>query len=667
MKTLKQKLSVLLVLSGLTALVALFLMPLEDELEESGTHSKKQSKSAGLLPIELKERANVTGTGNLSKSVTPETSQRVVEKGERDSGTYRIIGRVVDSKGQGLSGVEIRFFKERKEIVFEDLEDIPDMKEEASEVIKSRQDGEFYFEKLTKPEFGLLEFAGSPRFLIKSMGMPSFEDNKRLLDLGDIQLKDGLVIRGQVLDPEGVGIPGAIVNCEKQVVVNPVKKFRVKFGKNLDWNDLVVPTDFSFVVGRTRVVSDELGNFVIGHLEPGNYELSATLKNYRASERKIVQLIKGEGSKQTLRLRDLVTFQVTVRDHQGRALEGASVRLRDRLGSTSTSTVRPKSLSNKRGQVSYERLSFDSGLLTIEKSGYSKVFDSIQFSSEAWQGKTYVLWPEVTVIGKVLSNKTGKGLAARISMVLKGEGTGLSFEGLTDDSGAFRIGELAPGLYSITVVGTRHVVERRELLIPEGKKTVSLPPMSLEPLVTVEFLVLDSAGKPVNDARVRASKVGFEMLPMVSGDKIISPGYLTSSTDEQGKLTLNTVAPGTVSFSAEKEGLPTAYAESIIVSDSGTKVTLRFLKTGAELIGYGFNSVGQKLKGVEVALLRRGFRRIEQTVSFKGDGSYSVSNLAPGFYKFVSFKDDPKTVFESSGWFEVRSGTVTTWDYYESN
>ncbi|MDF1661439.1 MAG: carboxypeptidase regulatory-like domain-containing protein [Planctomycetota bacterium] len=322
--------------------------------------------------------------------------------------------------------------------------------------------------------------------------------------------------------------------------------------------------------------------------------------------------------------------------------------------------------TNKQGQVTFEQLNEESDYVAIMKTGFRPAWCPIKLSEEDWQAKTYVLSPKVTVIGKVLSSETERGLKALVFAVHKGRRMDGDPESSTDAAGTFQIPDLAPGLYSLTVVAKMHAVQRFEFVVPEGKKTVTLPPISVEPLAAVDILVLDPEGKPVEGAVVSATKLGFRKLPMILGDMFVTSNQSTPISNKAGMVTLKNVAQGTVSFFAEKDGFPTVYAESVFVADAGTKVTLTFMKAGSELTGFCFDKSGVKKKRGQLALLRQGYKKIKRITVIHGDGSFQFQNITPGSYKLFSYNDDPGTIFDG-GWFKVRAGAVTTQDYHESN
>lgn len=660
MKNLTQKISALFFIVGLAAIVALFLMPIDDEEVRNMTPFLTDSKRAEPNPIEL------TGEVRNREKEEPEVVE-IPEDTKSANGPdpklYRIIGRVVNSKGKGLAGVQLKFTKHGNIIILDNAGRIKIREEDVAERAKTGVEGRFALEKTSKPSLSYMGIKGQLTYELKSFSLPEFGEGKRLIDLGDIELKDALVIRGRVLDPMGIGIAGATVRFDKMNSAGGLASLRFRFESYLSWEDLIGDQPIRTVRQGAELNSDEAGNFVFGHLDAGNYTFSATLAGYRKSERVKVSLLDEHSAEVSLGLRNLVTIQILTQDQQGRAVKGAKVTLADDLAERSTPT--PTYLSNERGLAIFEEVGGEEHILTIIKEGFVAVRESINLSSESQQQKTFVLFPEVIARGKVVSRRTGKGVEANISAFIKGQEKRSHTEIRTKVTGEFELPQIAPGLYSLTVVAKGHVVERREWQVPEGTRVIELPPIQVDPLVSVELLVLDSDGIPVEDAKGRASEIGFLDLPIVSGNIIISSDELSSLTNGEGRLTLKNVVPGMVSFSVEKDGYPTAYADSVIVSNSGTKVTLRFLKNGGELKGHCFDKMGQKLKRGEIAIARRGFKRIAQVAKIKSDGSYQFPVLSPGFYRLISYKDDPKTVFEDgSAYFEVKAG-VTTWDYHE--
>ncbi|MDF1661440.1 MAG: carboxypeptidase-like regulatory domain-containing protein [Planctomycetota bacterium] len=305
------------------ALSFFFLEDKEERLEDRAARVGRSDPPS--RKIELSESLGPTTISNDLSPVHSAKNKagRVVH--EQDS-SYRIIGRVIDSKGKGISRVQLKFIKSVAPAIDRDEKDEPGkLGADDFELIRSGDDGRFLYRKSAKPEFEVLEVKGSLNHCIRLLPISEFEENERLLDLGDIQLRDGVVIRGRVLDPMGIGIAGAKVDWSMQGVKMREYAFKLKFEKSIDMSELTGGPVQAKHIATPQIVSDELGGFVVGHLEPGNYDVSASLKNYRSTKQKTVMLFEESEAEVGLQLRRLVSLQISVRDRQGHPVEGAVV------------------------------------------------------------------------------------------------------------------------------------------------------------------------------------------------------------------------------------------------------------------------------------------------------------------------------------------------------
>lgn len=588
-------------------------------------------------------------------------SKKISLAKSRREALYRITGRVVDSRGKAVANAEVIFF-EGEEMNHSSLR-LPISEEKIpTKTVRSKADGTFLCEEKSEPKWSYIRIKSMFKRVYTSQILLIDHESRRL-DLGDIELADAVVIRGQVLDPVGAAISGAQIDFERVGGTQSLASFQAKYSHVLEMDtlmDAVVVTSEE----EKSVLSDEQGRFVISNLEPGKYELFAGVSAYRPSAVTTVNLYEEQSAEVTLNLRALSTLHISVKDPEGQPVLDPRITISEFPDNGLIPYPPPKKTGL--GRFTYKDLAWNLGQISISKAGYTTLSTRVKLSEESVIEQSYILKPWVEIYGSVLSQSTHSKLKGIVSIFERSTkfGEGRETETRLDSQGGFRTRELGPGAYKLMVVVKEHGVIYRDIDIPEGVRSFKIEPIHLEPLETVEVLVLDPEGKGLKDLRVRVTDYGFSELPLVSGGLIIASAG-TQRTDESGRVLLGNVARGTIGFCAEHPHFPTAYADSVLVSGSGAKVTLRFSKQGGELRGDSFDSEGRKKKRGNLALVRRGFRRPEQTAQIQSDGSFHMRNIAPGQYKLLSFKDDPNRVFESGGWFQVTAGATTRHDHHD--
>ncbi|MBN2489705.1 MAG: carboxypeptidase regulatory-like domain-containing protein [Planctomycetes bacterium] len=140
--------------------------------------------------------------------------------------------------------------------------------------------------------------------------------------------------------------------------------------------------------------------------------------------------------------------------------------------------------------------------------------------------------------------------------------------GAAESDGTYRFAHLAPGTYEVTVVGGRDwaPMSRADLVVGPGAAVTGIE-LQLESGTSVEGVVVDENGSPVEDARVRAE------LGSSSGAFPSTP-YAEARTDAGGRFTMRHLRPGPHRFWAMKLRRHSATLEIPVLPDGATRVRL---------------------------------------------------------------------------------------------
>ncbi|MBN1908314.1 MAG: carboxypeptidase regulatory-like domain-containing protein, partial [Pirellulales bacterium] len=211
------------------------------------------------------------------------------------------------------------------------------------------------------------------------------------------------------------------------------------------------------------------------------------------------------------------------------------------------------------------------------------------------------LKPTVKLQGKVVEEKTGKGIKNVHVYIYfqdeKGSG-GRTSQATTDAQGAFTL-HVRPGKAQLNTwhhagPNVQSPWESSRIAI-DVEKDVTLPPIRLKKLKSLEGLVVDKLGKPVAGAKIFGTSLNM-------GDSFY-PGRDIIS-DKDGKFTLMGVGPNSrLSIRARTKN---AVAEPVNVNVKESKAPIRLVvdeKTSCTVQGTVVDEAGQPVANADVTLI----------------------------------------------------------------
>jgi hypothetical protein len=313
---------------------------------------------------------------------------------------------------------------------------------------------------------------------------------------------------------------------------------------------------------RVYASSDARGNFRIESLAPGNYLLEARAPGHA---RAVVRNVKVPAAGPvTVALQAASVIEGFVMDAQGNPAAGAEVQVNGRVPEVTT--------SGSGGGFSIE-VEAGSYTVTAKRGGEAGSLDKSVIVSA---GKTVrdvriQLGQGSALEGRVVARSTGAPVAGASVDVSPYGSNGDSGRGVTDASGHFSVGGLAPGSYDLVVSAPGFsTLNRRALTVSSGERfPVEL---QLEGTGAVEGQVRDSAGQPV---------VGTQV---VGGDRwagSLSSAPAEARTDAQGRYRLEGLSVGAQSITARREGATLGSSQRVVIKDGATeKVDFTLAETG---------------------------------------------------------------------------------------
>jgi hypothetical protein len=408
---------------------------------------------------------------------------------------------------------------------------------------------------------------------------------------------------------------------------------------------------------RVYAASDERGNFRVEGLAPGSYQLEARAPGHARTVLRNVR-VPATGP-MTVALKAAGVIEGFVVDAQGQPATGAEVQVGGRAPQVATTgqgggfsvEVEPGShiVSARRGD--------EAG--SLDKPVTVSVGQTVR-DVRVKLGKGSVLE------GLVVAKATGAPVVGASVAVSPAGRSGDSGSAVTDDTGHFSVGGLAPGSYDLDVSAPGFSpLARRGLTVTAGERF----PLELELTGTgaVEGQVKDGAGQPVQGAQV----VGGTRWGGALGN---TPAE--SRTDAQGRYRLEGLGAGTVYLTARREGSALGVSESVELREGGTaQQDFTLGETGTVEGGVRASSGSLPAEPLIVTASRRGVQFFGPTDVGRADvdatGNFRIM-LPPGTYNLSASLAERRMFMGRGGTrVEVEAGktvrTELTWQSEETS
>ncbi|HEX3128346.1 MAG TPA: carboxypeptidase regulatory-like domain-containing protein [Thermoanaerobaculia bacterium] len=457
---------------------------------------------------------------------------------------------------------------------------------------------------------------------------------------------------------------GRVVNASEQ----PIAGARVSLRRSAA-GDRRRPPIFSQEEPGLEVVTGADGRFEIRDLPGGTWSLDARASGYAPLTVPGLTIPEGAGSTDlgTVMLPPGVAVEGYAVDPRGRPVEGVEVNVAD--GSMSIVRMRmgrgqdsqPAAVTGSDGYFRIEdRRAGETINLDASRPGYATTAaPGIRVPPE--EPVRIVMQPASAVEGRTVDDDGQPVAGAKIILLPTERRGGFRIkDGVSDESGAFRIEDVPPGALEAQAVAAGFqpaYLSNLEVRAGQDLKGVEIV---LATGAAVEGRVLSPAGKPVVGATIELAEeegAGMFRIPVAA------------MSDGDGRYRLDGIKPGTRTFQATHPGYRRAVRDLEV--RPGENALDLSLEGGVEVRGRVVDDGGAPVPGASVSL-REGWRSWDLPRGTSGaDGSFTLTGVADGNYHLSAQKEgyaiDPDgedvTVAGSSvGGLEVklsRGGTVT--------
>lgn len=306
--------------------------------------------------------------------------------------------------------------------------------------------------------------------------------------------------------------------------------------------------------------SDANGTFTFESLPSARYRFSAakrgfsetTLEDVDISSGAPVRLVLKQGATLYGQVRGLTAEELpfTTIEARGESFSNATVDSSGnfRMEGAPTGTVRVSAVVSRNFST---RKSSAPQTVTVN-AGESRQVD-LEFSSDT------------VVSGRVLRN--GRPLASASVMFTprRGSASQTSSSATTDQQGQYSVSGLEPGEYSVSVVDMQRFSPYQTTYEVRGTSTFDIDYTAS----ALRGRVVDAAGDPITDARVQLRAATSD--GPFRGDR-------AAATDVAGTFTIDFVAPGTYTVTADKSGFGNEVKEVIVGERTPADVEFRLSK-----------------------------------------------------------------------------------------
>jgi hypothetical protein len=327
-------------------------------------------------------------------------------------------------------------------------------------------EGSFAFERLEPGPFTVV--AEVP-------GLHPGSSSPVLLEAGstknlDLQLREGGVVAGRVIDPDGAPIPGARV----EVWLSP---------------------------GEIKATSGPDGSFRLAGADRGYFQVRASAEHFQPGAVE-VYLADEELKTDVVLEREGNLFEIAGRvlGPDGLPVEGALV-----AGSAAeAASARDGSFSLRLPEARFAGTPL-TVFLSARKEGLAPFRKDVVLSEARTEGLVIHLETGVRVSGRILGLTPAerKGVEATLSGLAEGGNRPIEITASSDAAGRFELGPVPPGSW-LAAARSGHRRASRQIVLDPGQAEVSVD-LTFPPLWEVSGRVFDAGGLPAARASVAAS------------------------------------------------------------------------------------------------------------------------------------------------------------------
>ena len=540
-----------------------------DLADLSGPRLDLTARREGYAPLTVRGVEVPAGEGPLDLGTL------VLEPG------IELAGRVSDPAGEPLAEVEVWLVKTRGRSASLHPRRILRGKPATA----TGEDGKFRIGELERGESFHLFFdrPGYQTASLQGVEAPSPEPLA-------VVLEPASEVRGRVADTDGEPIAGAVVNLqEPEAEVGSIEVRERQPGES------------------RSVASDELGNFVIADLVPGEVEIDAIARGFQPSDPVRLDVAPGQV------IDDLLFTLERGAELQGRVTDTAGV------GIAEAKLIIERASAESDADGYYRLAGIPPGYrrLRIRHPGYNRLQTELEIEPGS-QTADWVLeggWP---VSGRVVKDDGTPIAGARVQLRLRERRGRREYQAMSGDDGSFYLEAVASGGYDAEVEKAGYARTEMENAVEVADGPVDDVELRLRPGASIVGRILGLDFEDLAAVQVRAQRAGRPSQP--------------ATLDYQGGYAIHDLGPGDWLVEGWLRG-GSRQTEVRVAIPPGTRKVTRDLEfgRGLSLSGQVFYDEAP-LAGTDVSV--RGYSvAVRRSVVTDYRGAFVVEDLEPGRYR----------------------------------
>jgi large repetitive protein len=423
------------------------------------------------------------------------------------------------------------------------------------------------------------QIASAPNFSNSSTGVIIQDNETTFVDI--LLVPDPGILTGNVTS-NGIALPGAAIS--------------------------VRDSSSSVVVSRT--VTDDQGNYTVTNLSPGSYTVIASSNNFQTMA--MGALISANQT--TIVSFDLAPNPASItgvisNSSSGSPITGASVEVR--IQSLNGVTV-ASTFTDPSGVYVVPNLAPGTYAVIVSANNFQTNTATVSLTAGESETLDIALTPSPGTIAGLITGSGGliSGATVRVTDL-----NGLTIQSvLTDATGNYSVGGLAPGSYTVVVLAP-------------GFQT-SLTGAIVQPdLITIRDV--DLLPNPGSISGQISPILGGSVVQLYSADNIL---IASTTSTPQGTLQFDSLAPGQYILTAALTGYQTAVTGVTVLRDEVSNVSLTLLPNPSSVTGRIVSTSASPITNAVVQILDSN-ETIVGIGTTDSNGNYSIGNLPTGTFQ----------------------------------
>lgn len=550
-----------------------------------------------------------------------------------DSG-IEVTGQVVDGAGNPVAGAQVRISSLNQFMIA------------APVVTTTDEEGRYRVPGLRAdtPYQGTATHQG---YLSGTIEEFESETNR---DLGVTTLTEGALVRGRVLDENGNPIAGAQISATEH-------------REDMPGLDMIVGLEGLGI--RTNSAhttkTNEDGNFSLSGVKSGDYQIRATATGYAAYKSDPMQLSDGVQKELDIVMDRGGEITGRVIDPNGTPMAGIQVAAMRFMPMPSRSQTETDADGN------FRLTGLDEGAYNVSAKSPGFATASVGQITPGSAPIELVFERKGAVRGVVLDVATGNAVekfsvsCRRATNLSNLNLTSLDLSSLTNftntgaenhfqnESGEFRLTDLDPGSYTLSVRSDQYVTHDLPIEVIAGEEIEV--EVELDRGGAISGTLVDRHGNPIANAAIspktntkgeRSTSISFGVMVTNDGDEertssIEFGGPNRVRTDENGAFIVTGLAPGPVVLTVEhSDYMEKTLPEATIVRGETTELPTTTLEKGARIYGIIRDAEGNPTQRGNLLLYKldeEGNRGRPEFVMPASEGNFSKTGLTSGTYE----------------------------------